>query len=154
MNDQLNQNKLSFKLAAAAVIAVVFIFSMIFFIAGNNKYRRVFIFPSVEDGKYVVEYRYLNKKPVQGDVQFYIDELLLGPQIERTKLIFTRGTEVLSCFVRGNVLYLNLSADLLSGGDEATSIKNGFELLERNVCRNFSKIQKIEFFVDGKYAFE
>ena len=112
----------------------------------------MFIFPSVS-GELIVEYRNLDKNPVQGDVQYFIDEILLGSQIERTRKIFTFGTTVLSCFQRDEQLYLDLSSDLLQMDDNVIELKQGFELLRLNIKKNFSDIKKINFFVDGKYAY-
>ena len=112
----------------------------------------MFIFPSVS-GELIIEYRNLDKKPVQGEVQYFIDEVLLGSQLERTKKLFTYGTKVLSCFQREEQLYLDLSADLLQMGDNVIDIKEGFDILRLNITKNFSDIQKINFFVDGKYAY-
>ena len=112
----------------------------------------MFIFPSIS-GELIVEYRNLDKNPVQGEVQYFIDEILLGSQLERTKKIFTFGTKVLSCFQRDEQLYLDLSADLLQMGDNVIDIKEGFDILKLNITKNFSDIKKINFFVDGKYAY-
>lgn len=126
--------------------------SLVLFLLGKNYTKRTFVFPSVS-GEYILEYRNINKNPVQGDVQFYIDEILLGPQTERTKMLFTPGTQILSCFQRDDVLYLDLSSDLLKMGDNVIDIKEGFDLLKLNVTKNFHDIKTIEFFVDGKIAF-
>lgn len=112
----------------------------------------MFIFPSIS-GELIVEYRNLDKNPVQGEVQYFIDEILLGSQLERTKKIFTFGTKVLYCFQRDEQLYLDLSADLLQMGDNVIDIKEGFDILKLNITKNFSDIKKINFFVDGKYAY-
>ena len=138
-----------------SIIGLVFlIFSIIFFCAGNNKQRRMFIFPSADEGKYIVEYRNLAKNPVQGQIQLYIDEILLGSSTERTKLLFTQGTVVLSCFLRDSTLYLNLSQNLLDMGDGVIEIKDGFDLLEKNIKKNFPKVKNVEFFIEGKSVFE
>ena len=39
-------------------------------------------------------------------------------------------------------------------GDGVVEIKEGFDLLERNIERNFPKINKTEIFIEGKSAFE
>lgn len=131
-----------------------FLFSSICFFAGKKSVRRTFIFPSAENGKYIIEYRNLAKHPHQGDIQFFIEEMLLGSTVERTKLLFKPGTRLLSCFERNGVLYLNLSSNLLEMGDGVVEIKEGVNLLEKNIERNFPKINKTEIFIDGKSAFE
>ena len=137
-----------------SVLLVSFFFSLIAFKINYNSVRRTFIFPSADSGEYVLEYRNLSKKPVQGEIQLFVDELLLGSTIERTKLLFKPGTKVISCFQRGNTLYLNLSKDLLELGEGVIDIKNGMDLLTENIIKNFSKIDSVQIYVNGKSAFE
>ena len=134
------------------VLVLSLLVSLFFFFWEKNTVRRMFIFPSIS-GELVIEYRNLDKNPVQGEVQYFIDEVLLGSQLERTKKIFTFGTKVLSCFQRDEQLYLDLSADLLQMGDNVIDIKEGFDILKLNITKNFSDIKTITFFVDGKYAY-
>ena len=136
------------------IVIGLFVFSYMGYLVSKDSHRRVFIFPSAEDGKYIIEYRNLTNKPHQGNIQLYIEEILLGSTVERTKLLFTPGTKVISCFERKHVLYLNLSNDLLSMGDGVVDIREGTELLKKNIKENFSEIDSIEIFIDGKSAFE
>ena len=136
------------------VIIGLFVFSFMGYLVSKDSHRRVFIFPSADDGKYIIEYRNLSKKPHQGDIQLYVEEILLGSTVERTKLLFTPGTRVISCFERKHVLYLNLSNDLLFMGDGVVEIREGTELLIKNIKENFSEIDSVEIFIDGKSAFE
>ena len=57
--------------------AGLFVFSFFCYIITKNTCRRAFIFPSAENGKYIIEYRNLAEKPHQGDIGLYIDEILL-----------------------------------------------------------------------------
>lgn len=145
-----------FKTNVVIVLAliVIFLISFITFAVKSQGKRRTFIFPSVETGSYVVETRFLPAKPVQGSVNLFIDELLLGSGVERTKLLFTPGTKVQSCFLRKDILYLDLSDDLMQMGDGVLDIEDGVELLKENVRNNFSKIKTIQIFVNGQFAFE
>ena len=136
------------------VIIGLFVFSFMGYLVSKDSHRRVFIFPSADDGKYIIEYRNLSKKPHQGDIQLYIEEILLGSTVERTKLLFTPGTRVISCFERKHVLYLNLSNDLLFMGDGVVEIREGTELLKKNIMKNFSEIDSVEIYIEGKSAFE
>lgn len=136
------------------LIAGLFVLSFFFYVVTKNTCRRTFIFPSAEDGKYIIEYRNLTEKPHQGDINLYVEEILLGSTVERTKLLFTPGTKLLSCFEREHILYVNLSQDLLQMGDGVIEIREGTELLKKNILRNFSRIDSVEIFIDGKSAFE
>ena len=102
----------------------------------------------------LIEYRNLTEKPHQGDINLFVEEMLLGSTVERTKKLFTPGTRLLSCFKRDGVLYLNLSQDLLDMGDGVVEIKEGTELLKKNIMRNFSGIDSVEIYIEGKLAFE
>ena len=82
----------------------------------------------------------------------FIDELLLCSTVERTKMIFSSGTKVVSCFQRGTVLYLDLSEDLLVIDDSSYPIEKGIELLNLNIKRNFSDIETIELFIGKKFV--
>ena len=150
--EQFFTKKYIYRFIFLIVLVLSLLVSLFFFFWEKNTVRRMFIFPSIS-GDLVIEYRNLDKDPVQGEVQYFIDEVLLGSQLERTKKIFTFGTKVLSCFQRDEQLYLDLSADLLQMGDNVIDIKEGFDILRLNITKNFSDIQKINFFVDGKYAY-
>ena len=136
-------------------IVIAFLLSLILYLTMNDTKRREFLFPSAEDnGTLVIEYRNLSKDAVQGDVQYFIDELLLGSSVERTRMLFTPGTKVISCFQRGKTLYLNLTDDLLQMGPGVIPIEDGVELLKKNIKTNFSRIEDVELYVDGNFAFE
>lgn len=136
----------------SCVFVVVFAVSILLFFVKQNSKSYVFIFPSADDGSYIVERRNLSNNPAQGIIQLYIDELLLGSTVERTKLIFSSKTKVKSCFLRDNTLYLDLSDDLLSIEKSSFPINNGIELLKENILKNFSNIHKIELFIGEKFV--
>lgn len=142
------------KIVFTSLIVLVFAVSLVLFFIKGQGTRRSFIFPSAESGKDVVETRYLKKIDGKSDVHVYIDEILLGSQIERTKKLFTSGTKVLSCFQKDKTLFLDLSPDLIYEGDDVISIQDGIELLKKNIRMNFANILEIQVFVDGNYAFE
>lgn len=136
----------------AFVFVAVFATSLSLFFVKQKSKSYVFIFPSAENGSYIVERRNLSNDPAQGVIQLFVDELLLGSTVERTKLIFSSNTRVKSCFLRGNTLYLDLSDDLLSIEKSSFPINEGIELLRENILKNFSNINKIELFIGGKFV--
>lgn len=153
IKDLINKQYIA-QLSIIFIFLITLLFSVLSYIIGKDSVRRTFIFPSADKGEYIVEYRNLTKEPIQGDVQLFIDELLLGSTIERTKSLFSSGTKVLSCFQRDQTLYLNLSSDLLEMGEGVIEIREGMDLLKKNIQKNFSKIHEIVIFVNGKIAFE
>ena len=56
------------------IVIGLFVFSYMGYLVSKDSHRRVFIFPSAEDGKYIIEYRNLTNKPHQGNIQLYIEE--------------------------------------------------------------------------------
>lgn len=129
-------------------------FSVTMFVTGKRGVRRSFIFSSAETGVVNVENRYVPSNPNKDEISYYVEELLLGPQNERSKMLFTSGTKALSCITKNDVLYINLSSDLLKIGVNVMDIKDGIDLLKTNVLRNFKQISKVEIFVDGNSAYE
>jgi len=79
---------------------------------------------------------------------------LLGPLTAEYRPLFTRGTRAQSCFVRGGVLYVDLSDALISEADGASEIRQGMELFRKNILYNFKNINTIEVFVAGNRAYE
>ena len=114
----------------------------------------IFIFPSVDEGKYVLETRYLKENPQKDYLAYFADELVLGSGLERTKYLFTPGTKIISCFEREGIVYIDLSADIIYMGHNVIQIKDGIDLLKENITRNFHDVKEVRVFVDGKYAFE
>ncbi|MBP3710744.1 MAG: GerMN domain-containing protein [Treponema sp.] len=116
--------------------------------------RYVFMFESASNSKICMESRYLPRNPVQGKVNMYVDELLLGPLTAEYMPLFSRGTKAESCFMRGDVLYVNLSDALLAEDGNASEIKQGIELFRKNILYNFRNIHTVDVFVAGEYAYE
>ena len=137
-----------------SLIILVFIVSSFTFLIKRKGTRYTFVFPSANNGKYIIEARRLTKQKNKDNVNIYADEILLGSTLERTKLLFTSGTKLISCFQRGKVLYLNLSAKSLQMGEGVIELKEGVELLKKNIKRNFKDIDVVEVFINGKLAFE
>ncbi len=136
------------------IISLSFVFSFTFFLICKDSVRRVFIFPSADGGKYVVEYRNLPHKPYEGVIFNYASELLLGSGVERTMALFSPGTKVKSCFLRKGVLYLDISEEALFMGNGVIDIEDGVKLLKLNIKKNFGNVNKINLFIDGKLAYD
>ena len=135
-------------------VAVLFFLSLFMYQKKGYGKRFVFIFPSVEENQYVLETRYLKENPLKDYLSYFADELVLGSGLERTKYLFTPGTKILSCLERNKIVYIDLSADIINMGHNVIQIKDGVELLQKNILKNFPNVQEVRVFVDGKYAFE
>ena len=141
-------------LAATGVTVILLLISVCFYAKKSYGKKYVFIFPCVDEGKYVLETRYLKENPNKDPVAYFADELVLGSGLERTKYLFTPGTKINSCFERNKTVYIDLSADIIYMGHNVISIRDGIELLKDNIKKNFPHVQDVQVFVDGKYAFE
>ena len=122
---------LSFALLACAV-----------FVSVSRKpagtHRAVFYFPSMDTDKLCTEVRYLPDDPIQGELSFYVDELLLGPMTNRYKFLFSLG----------------LSKDALFKSKDSVDIKTGIKLLRVNIVKQFTEIKTVLVYIDGKSVFE
>lgn len=143
--------KISAKNLSLFVLALAFVFSLVFFLL-NQKERRVFYFSVIGSDDMAVEVRYLPKNPVQGTVNLFVDELLLGPQTQRARPLFSLGTKNEFCFLRGKTLYVGLSKDVLYQIPEAEDIMQGIALFKKNIKKNFAAVHDIALFIDGKYV--
>jgi len=140
--------------AFIVIVSASFVLSLVLWIMSYPGIRRVFMFQSAATGKICMESRYLPRRPVQGKVNCYVDELLLGPLTAEYRPLFTRGTRAQSCFVRDGILYVDLSDALISESDGASEIRQGMELFRKNILYNFKNINTIEVFVAGNHAYE
>ena len=142
------KNKIKVSAALGAILLFLVILS-IFSHIGTD--RRLFLFPVSGSSKLQKEVRYLDSNPVQGKIQYYIDELILGPSLYRSRPIFTAGTKVEYCFMREKTLYVGLSeqAILQEGGSVEMSL--AVSLFKENIQKNFKGIKNIELFIDGNF---
>jgi hypothetical protein len=136
---------------SCAVLAALFAVSAAFTLRDSNYARRIFYFQG-QDGAVYTEIRRLaqNADPVER----YVKELLLGAENTRLKALFNPATRARACFVRGNVVYLNLSEHALFPLETTSSMKEGAELLSKNVLRNFRAIERVSLFINGEKAYE
>jgi Sporulation and spore germination. len=136
------------------IVSAIFCISCIVWLVHFPGIRRVYMFESSDNGKICMESRFLPLRPVQGRVNMYVDELLLGPETSRYRPLFSPGTKALSCFRRGGTLYVDLSDTLLTESGGASEIKKGIKLFRKNILHNFENIRTVEVFVGGRLAYE
>ena len=133
-----------------ALAALLFAVSLLLYLKAPAGYRRTFVFPLLGSEKPVTEIRYLSREPAQGDIPLYIDELLLGPQTQRARPLFSPGTTCDFCFVREKTLYVGLSKAVLYQDGAAADILDGIALFKANILHNFRAVSAIELFIDNK----
>ncbi len=152
MNISLQNNKLQKILFLSA--ALLFLISTVLFIIQMEGHRRIFYFPVIGSERCASEIRIVSSDAPQGKICAYVDELLLGPTVRRSRPLFSAGTKTEFCFLRGKKLYLNLSKEALYMEGESAEINLGIKLLKENIKRNFPKISEIVLFIDGKILAE
>jgi hypothetical protein len=136
--------------AAIIIFLGALLFSFCKYMFNRPGDRRVFYFKSYDNNKTCTEIRYEPHKPVQGREQLFVDELLLGPMTNRFRPLFTRGTKTEFCFLRGSTLYVGLSKEALQISADSADIGSGVKLLKKNVLKNFTYINAVEMYIDGK----
>lgn len=149
----IKHKKLSIVLAS--LIFAAFLFSMIMFLVNKGGKRYSFVFPSVEAGSSIIEIRRLPKSHLP-EVEYYVNEMMLGPQTERCRRIFPQNAKVISCMQKNKVLYVNLSKEIINPETEnkMLPVRDAIELFKKNILRNFSSVSSVEVFVEGNPAYE
>ena len=131
-------------------LCVILLISAAAWLLSKPGKRYNFCFESADTGMVAVEYRYLPHKGFPENVLQYADELVIGPKTERYRLLFSSGTYFVSRFVRNDVLYVNLSADVLDMSGSCSDIKTGIDLFKKNILNTFGKIKAVEMYIDNK----
>lgn len=153
-----NEKKASFvnKKNIFIVVGIVLAFAISFCFAMLNQKgeRRIFFFESENSSELLYETRYLSKNAPQGEIQLFVDEVLLGPITPVAKALFPTGTKVESCFLRDGVLYLDLSEEAIKievGNSSDTLVAS--EILKKNLFTNFRNIDTIKLYIVGKEVY-
>jgi hypothetical protein len=136
------------------IVSACFCISMLFWGISYKGKRYVLLFRSSESKDLCLESRYIRTYKGQSSVSAFVDELLLGPETERYRPLFSPGTRASFCFVRDRVLYVNLTGHLLSETGGSCTIKDGMNIFKSNIKKNFKNIKKIEMFADRKSMYE
>lgn len=146
---------LNHKIAVSVILAVLIVPHIIHFAAVNaGKTKRVMYFQQVGSEKIEKEIRYIPKNDSQTELELYISELLLGPQVYRARPLFSLGTSLEFCILKGDELYVGLSEDAIFQDNEALEFNKGVELLKKNIKKNFPKINEFEIFAGNTFIEE
>lgn len=138
--------KISFFAAGILILVLAF-----HFVSHRGTDRRVFIYSVSGSSRNQKEIRYLDSNPVQGKIQYYVDELVLGPSFYRGRPLFTLGTKVEYCFQKEKNLYVGLSEEAVLQENGSPSIEEACKLFKKNIKKNFTGIKNIEIFIDGNF---
>lgn len=121
----------------------------------DKSFRTLMYFPSFENGKTYTEERFIPKDSAQGTERYFVDDLLLGPLTHSYKKLFPGETTVEFFTVDADgTAYIGLSKGALKSSDDAADINTGISLLKRNIVMNFTKINTVLVYIDGKSVCE
>ena len=141
------------KLFAPILLALMFLaftISLVCYIFRANKFRTVMYFESFDKVGLCTEERWLPKDCLQGREELFVDELLLGPFTNRYKYIFAPGTRLEFFSLDNDTVYIGLSGEALKKSRETADINEGISLLKKNIVKNFTKINTVLVYIDGK----
>lgn len=135
-------------------LLIMCIFSIVMFFVQGYSHRRVYLFESLDKPGLYAENRYYPNIPYLDDIELFVSELLLGPIGERYKHVFAPGTKLKSCFLQDNVLYIDFSSEALFPNEKVSEVREGAEIFNKNIFRNFRKIDKINIYIEGRKIFD
>ena len=131
------------------LIVVSFLLSFILYFSLHFVHRQVFIFEGLDKNRLYVEQRFFPNVKNVDRVELYVSDLVLGPIGNRYKNLFAPGTKVVSCFVRGKNLYVELSKDALKIDKNTTEFEKAIKLFKKNIHRNFFWLSNVHIYIDG-----
>lgn len=139
-------------------LIVILVVSIFFYNFENLGKRRVLYFEAIDgSGLYIESRRITEYSSTQGrdlHVQQFVQELLLGPVTNGFKSLFLQETRLESCFLQGNILYINLSKEALFPDVTTSATKDAVDLLVYNIKKNFSWIESVEIYIDSNKVYE
>jgi hypothetical protein len=146
---RLGRRQLSVGIIFLAVICVSLAF---FFMMGDRRGKRVLFFPADQTGGLVAEERFLpNRGNVEMDLEELVNGVILGPVNHDSSRLLPRDTTVRVLFLRGRILYLDLSADVvLAGREYPLRGEEALAALRKTIIFNFPRVREVFFLVDGQ----
>jgi hypothetical protein len=120
--------------------------------------RRTFVFYFVTDRSIIVEDRMLRRSGSrEGDITWYVEEFLLGPESPDLAPLFPRETRLRSLLYRDGVVYADLSESAALPFSERAApgpgVFGSFETLYQGILRNFPYVRDVRLFAGGNAAF-
>lgn len=103
----------------------------------------------LHDGGIGTEKRYIPSVYGKEYAILLIDELLLGPADHRFLRFTDPSVRPRNCFVRGGVLYIDFSEQILKPHVKTPNWQTVFALLRENIRRNCKNIDSVYFYIEG-----
>jgi hypothetical protein len=93
----------------------------------------------------------------EGDISWYVEEFLLGPESPDLAPPFPRETRLRSLLYRDGVVYVDLTESaalpFLEQGSPGEGVFRSFETLYQGIRRNFPYAVDVRLFAGGNAAF-
>jgi hypothetical protein len=151
-----------YRLRAVLLIALAVAAFIDFFVSGLA--RRTFVFYDFDSGAVSVEERMLvsERGLVSGedrvlsrevDITRYVEEALLGPASPNSLPLFPGETRLLSLLYRDGIVYANLSKEAALPPAKGGEVLKNLRTLRLGIRRNFSFVNAVRFFIDGKAVY-
>jgi spore germination protein GerM len=139
-------------IAGSALVAVLLVSLFFFFLVGYKREKRVLFFPREGSAALAAEERFLpNHRDLEVDLRKLIEEVILGPAGHDEVRLIPREVTVRSLSVQNHVLYLDLSADIVTAGHEyPLHGDEALEALKKTILFNFPKVREVAVTVDGQ----
>lgn len=143
----------------ALICAGIFFGSLIVsaasFFASGRFDRQLFFYESYDSGRLCTEARRcVRRGSIDSSIRAFVDDLILGPVTNRLRPLFSEGTRTEFCFLDGKSLYVGLSRDALHAVPGNSGLRRNVALLRKNIMKNFTNIDAIYVYIDGKIVFE
>jgi hypothetical protein len=149
-----------FHMKIGAVVVGLILISLLFFVLRGEKHTyRTLFYPKVSYGQTLKNPQLLSEKrflPLlnsqEEDIRLLVKELLLGPIRPEITGFCPKETRLISLFLKGNALYIDLSADLLEPAKVKVIVEPEYKLtiLQKNISFNFHNVHKIHIFIEGQ----
>jgi hypothetical protein len=89
---------------------------------------------------------------VEGDLEELVNGVILGPVSHDSARLLPRDTTVRALFLRGRVMYLDLSAEAVLTGNDDYPLRGeaALEALRKTIRFNFPRVREVFLLVDGQ----
>ena len=155
MISSFQKNRIS--LILAGILACSLVVSLFLFLYLNHGWvERVLFFPRYADGVSGGETRRLPKRDTrEEELRYFLEEIILGPTNIENIPVVPEETELRTVVFRGQVLYLDLSEDVLfQSSGRPLPLERRMALIRRSVLFNFPWVKEIIITINGEIPFE
>lgn len=135
------------------VLCASFVFSFVSYLIFYPGTPKLFLFESMdiqsgsttsEAGKIYAEKRFIPRNRTKPSLEYFCDELLLGPIGDRYRPLFASGTKMRAFLKKGGgTVYIDLNEGALFQTAVSSETKKACALLEQNIRKNYNSVDNI-----------